>query len=178
MSTDTVKAVKIGDDKSAGDAVAAIGGNLSAVGPVSYGIAWNKGGLYIAVKKNDGKTTVKFGFDGKNGKNSFLSYPDRFIVCTPGDSAAVRGTHYRRELNSDAIDYKEEDWRNSITHEVVGDVVVVTVPWFDTGMIPFDERTIGFGAFVQNDKEKTVATTPKDADFFAPATWGTVLLQK
>lgn len=177
-STDTVKAVKIGDDKSAKDAAAAIGANLSTVGGISYGIAWNKSGAFIAVKKNDGSQTIKFGFDGKNGKNAFLSYPDRFVVCTPGDSAVVKGIHFQRAINSDALDYKEEQWRNSIEHEVVGDVVVVKVPWYDTGMIPFDGRTIGFGAFVENSSGKSVATLPKGADFFAPATWGTLLLLK
>ena len=178
MSNDTVKAVKIADGKTAKDAAAAIGEKLSAVGSISYGMAWNKEALYIAVKKGDGKETVKFGFDGKNGKNAFLSYPDRFVVCTPADSEVVRGMHFERSLHTDAIDYAEKDWRSSITHEIVGDVVLITVPWYDTGMIPFEKRTIGYAAFVENDQEKAVAATPKSADFYAPATWGTLLLLK
>ena len=177
VSTDTVKAVKIGDDKSAKDAVAAIGNKFAKLGSVSYGMAWNKNALFVAVKKGT-EESVKFGFDGKNGKNSFLSYPDRFLVCAPADSEMVKGIHFERSQKKEAITYTEKEWRSSITHEVAGDVIVTVMPWYDTGMIPFEARTIGFGMFVENDAEKQVAALPEGADFYTPATWGTLLLQK
>lgn len=179
VNTDTVKVEKIGDDKSAKDAATAIGSKLATLGSVSYGMAWNKNALYVAVKKSAKDEVIKFGFDGKNGKNSFLSYPDRFLVCSPAaDSEVVSGVHYERSLKKDAIEYTEKKWRSSISYEVVGDVIVAVVPWYDTGMIPFEERTVGFGAFVENAKGKDGAVLPEGADFFTPATWGTLLLQK
>ena len=178
VNTDTVGAVKLAEDKTAKDAIAAIGDKFNKVGTVSYGVAWNKSGLFIAVKKGSGDETVKFAFDGKTGKNAFLSYPDRMVVCSFADSMEIRGIHFEREMRKDSLVYKELDWRDEITRDVIGDAVVVKVPWFDTGMIPFEARTIGFGAFTEDSKGKPMASMPKNGKDKIPATWGILLLQK
>ncbi|MBN1576030.1 MAG: hypothetical protein JW913_05725 [Chitinispirillaceae bacterium] len=176
--TDTVRAVHVADNMAIKDAAAAVGEKFSQTGKMAYSFAWNKNALFAVHKKGAGKDTLKFAFDGKSGKNAFLSYPDRFVVSTVSDSIIVKGVHYKRDIKKDSLVYTSEEWRNEMTHEVVGDKIVVRIPWFDTGMIPFEERTIGFGAFVVGAKGKTVAALPASAQVFIPATWGVMLLQK
>ena len=178
INTDTVKARHVSDDMAIKDVAAAIGDNFQQTGKASYSFAWNKNALFTVLKKGTGNDTVKFSFDGKTGKNAFLSYPDRFVVAKLSDTLIVKGVHYKRDIRNDSLVYTAEEWRNEITHEVVGDKVVVRVPWYDNGMIPFEERTIGFGIFVVDGKGKTVATLPAKAQVFIPATWGIMLLQK
>ncbi len=175
---DTVAAVKVGDKASLTEAAAKIGENLRQTGKISYGMAWNKDALFIVVKKATENGSVHFAFDGKSGKNAFLSYPDRIVSCSFADSVTVKGIHYERLISKDSLHYKEQVWRNEITHEASGDRLLVRVPWFDTGMIPFEDRTIGFGVFVTDEKGKTIAATPASAQFYIPATWGMLLLQK
>ncbi len=176
--TDTVRAAKVPDDKKLGDVAAAVGDKFQQTGSVSYAFAWNKNALFAVVKKGSTKDVAKFAFDGKSGKNAFLSYPDRIVTCAALDSVPVKGIHFEREIRKDSLIYKELAWQNELTHEVVGDKIVIRIPWFDTGMIPFEDRTIGFGAFIDDAKGKTAAALPASAKFFIPATWGVLYLQK
>lgn len=178
ITTDTVQAKHVSDDMTAKDVVAAVGDNFQQTGKAAYSFAWNKSAVFAVLKKGTTDDTVKFTFDGKTGKNAFLSYPDRFVVASLSDSIIVKGVHYQRDIKKDSLVYTAEEWRNEITHEVVGDKVVVRIPWYDTGMIPFEERTIGFGVFVVSAKGKSVAALPAAAQVFIPATWGVMLLQK
>jgi hypothetical protein len=178
MNTDTLRAKHVSDGMALKDVAAAVGEKFRQTGKAAYSFAWNKDALFAVLKKGSGKDTVKFALDGKTGKNAFLSYPDRFVVASLSDSIVVKGAHYQRALQKDMLIYTAEDWRCEISHEVVGDRVVVRVPWYDAGMIPFEARTIGFGVFVADAKGKTVAALPAAAQAFIPATWGILQLQK
>jgi hypothetical protein len=177
-NSSTVNAVKVNEGIALNAVAGKIGNAFQQTGPASYAVAWNKKALFIALKKSDGKEKVQFAFDGKSGKNAFLSYPDRIVSCTMADSIPVKGIHFERRIKKDSLVYKELNWQNEITHEMVDDKLIVRIPWFDTGMIPFEERTIGFGAFVTNEKGKTTGAFPEKAQQFIPATWGVLLLQK
>lgn len=176
--TTPVAAVKIDDGIAAKDAAAKITGDFNKTGSTEYAFAWNKTTFFIAIKKSMGNKSIKFGLDGKSGKNAFLSYPDRFVMYTPADSTPVKGIHFERKVKNDSLKYKELDWRNEITSEETGETIVIAMPWSDAGMISFEERTIGFGVFVENDKGTTVAALPKKADDQIPATWGVLKLNK
>lgn len=175
---DTLRANHVADNAANKDVAAAMSDKLRKTGSVSYGFSWNRNALFAVVKKDGSKDSVKFAFDGKSGKNAFLSYPDRIVTVATADSGVVSGTHFQREMRKDSLVYKVEPWRNEITQETIGDVIVVRIPWFDTGMIPFEDRTVGFGAFVVDAKGKSVAAQPAFAQLFIPATWGMLLLQK
>jgi hypothetical protein len=176
--TSPVTAVKVDDGIAVKDVAAKITGDFNKTASTEYAFAWNKTTLFIVIKKETGDKTIKFGIDGKSGKNAFLSYPDRFVMYTPADSTPVKGIHFEREVKNDSLKYKELDWRNEITSEESGETVVIAMPWYDAGMISFDERTVGFGIFVENDKGKTIAALPKKADDQIPATWGILKLNK
>ena len=176
--TDTLRAGHVSDNITMKDIATAVGDKFTQTGTAAYAFAWNKNAFFAVLKKGAGNDTVKFTIDGKTGKNAFLSYPDRFVVVSPSDSIVVKGMHYQRAVKTDALMYTAEEWRCEMTHEVVGDRVVVRLPWYDTGMIPFEERTIGFGVFVTDAKGRSVAALPSGAQTFIPATWGILLLQK
>jgi hypothetical protein len=171
-------AVRVAENSDAKAVAEKTGTICRTTGTISYSFAWNKDALFAVVKKSASGDTVKFSFDGKSAKNAFLSYPDRIVVCSPGDSIIVNGIHFRRNIENNAMVYHRQEWRNEISYEVVGDNVVVRIPWYDTGMIPFEERTIGFAAFVTDARGRTVSQVPSSAQFFIPATWGMLLLQK
>jgi hypothetical protein len=143
-------------------------------GARSFALNWNSKALYIIIKKTSDSSELLFGLDGKNGKNAFVAYPDRFIVSKKD---SVWGAHFNREIVNAVLKYSPLSWNNEITKEVVGDKIVVRMPWYDTGIVPFDGRIIGFGAF-SKDKEKIIASNPEKAKEFIPGTWGNLLLVK
>jgi hypothetical protein len=143
-------------------------------GARSFAISWNSKALYIITKKTSDSSELSFGLDGKNGKNAFIAYPDRFIGSKKD---SVWGTHYNREIVNSELKYTPLSWNNEITKEVVGEKIVIRMPWYDTGIVPFDGRVIGFAAFGK-DKEKVSASNPEKAKEFIPGTWGNLLLVK
>lgn len=176
--TSPMTAVKVDDGIAAKDVSGKITGKFNKTGATEYAFAWNKTTLFIAVKKTTTDKNIKFAIDGKSGKNAFLSYPDRFVVVSPSDSTPVKGIHFERKVKGDSLQYKELKWRNEISTEETGDVIVAAMPWYDAGMISFEERTVGFGVFVENKSGKTVASVPQKADDQIPATWGVLKLAK
>ena len=143
-------------------------------GTRSFAINWNSKALYFIIKKTSDSSEFLLGLDGKNGKNAFVAYPDRFIGSKKD---SVWGTHYNREIINAALKYSPLSWNNEITKEVVGDKIVIRMPWYDTGIVPFDGRVIGFAAFGK-DKGKIIASNPEKAKEFIPGTWGNLLLVK
>lgn len=175
---DTVGAIHLKDGISAVDAVAAVGDAFVTTADFNYALGWNREALFMVMKKSAKSDTVKFLFDGKCGKNAFLSYPDRIVTATASDPVTAFGVHYTRDVQKDSLKYSFGVWNSEITHEVSGDRVVVRLPWFDTGMIPFEERVVGFGVIVSDAKGKQVAALPQTAQLFIPATWGALKLLK
>lgn len=176
--TKPMQALHVAENADPKKVKGAVKGKFISAGKGSFAFAWNKKALFIVQKKGESEAAVQYAFDGKSGKNAFLSYPDRIVSCTPADSLPVKGIHFKRVVKHDSLKYEQLDWNNEITFEETGGDIVITVPWFDTGMIPFEERTIGFGVFVTDTSGKNVAMLPEKADFFTPATWGVLQLLK
>jgi hypothetical protein len=109
--------------------------DLSAVGGLSLVYAWSDKGLYVVCKGGAAGTTVTFGIDGKNAKNGYITYSDRFINYAFGkDSLWV--THYKRAFANDTIKYTLAEWNTVVTRETANGVVTIEIPWYDIGMIP------------------------------------------
>ncbi|HEX2960020.1 MAG TPA: hypothetical protein VHO70_24515 [Chitinispirillaceae bacterium] len=170
-----VKAVKV---KAAGDCFQLKDDQFQNLGDVKVATGWNMDSYFFVVKKSaDSKSIVKCAFDGKNGKSAFLSYPDRFVGYN-AQTDSVSAVHYVREMNADTLKYRENNWNNSITKQKSGDIVVVTVPWGDIGVIPFDERTIGFAMFAEGADTKVTQSIPATAQRLIPGTWTNLFLTK
>lgn len=148
--------------------------HFNKCGTKEYAVFWNSKALFYVLKKSSDSSALSFSIDGKNGKNAFVSYPDRFIECKKD---SVRGYHYKRNIENSALKYTELNWENEISKEIIGNKIVIKMPWFDTGIVPFDGRVIGFSAF-RKDKNKVVSSNPEKALEFIPGTWGNLVLSK
>jgi hypothetical protein len=151
--------------------------DFHALGAVKFAFAWNKDALYIVLLKNAMPGTVRFAFDGKNGKNAFLSFADRVVMYQP-DKDSLMGVHFSRTMAGDTVKYEQKPWLNEFTKSVSGDKTVLRVPWYDVGVIPFDERKVGMGIMAFDAKGQQTAALPPKADFFLPGTWCDLLLAK
>jgi hypothetical protein len=153
------------------------GAKYSTVKGNEFGLLWTPKALVVVYKKTQSKDIIRFAFDGKNGKNAFLSHPDRTIDVAIGKDS-LSGLFYERGSLNDTLNYSQMTWQSEIS--LLGDkqTGVIVVPWYDLGMLPLEERTIGFAAFVLDDKAKVVAATPEKAQYFLPGSWGTVILDK
>lgn len=153
------------------------GVKYSSVKGDEFGLAWTPKALVIAVKKPAAKDIIRFAFDCKNGKNAFLSHADRIIDlhCAKDSLGSL---YYERGVVNDTISYTQTAWHNDVS--LVGDkqTAVIVVPWYDLGMLPLDERTIGFAAFVIDEKANVLAAKPEKAQCFLPGSWGSVVLDK
>lgn len=176
IKSDTVKAIKLSEGITVDEAASKMGEKSYQTGKVTYSFGWNKEAIFIMVSKSKVADTIKFTIDGKTGKNAFLSYPDKIIVCKVSDTVKVNGINYKREVNNNILTYSLQAWNNEMTHKEIGEKIIIRLPWYDTGIIPFEERTIGFGIFVNNTKDRAALTSK--ADFYNPATWGILYLEK
>jgi hypothetical protein len=175
--TESVKAVRVKDGCGSNDAQAGIKNEqFGKIGKIEFATAWNKDAFFIIIKK-DTSSNIQFAFDGKSGKNAFLSYPDRIISYQPA-SDFISGKHFSREIAGDTLKYLEKVWKSELSKDVVGDRVIIKMPWYDTGIIPFEERTIGMAIFASSTDGKTNTSLPEKAQLYVPGTWGDVLLQK
>jgi hypothetical protein len=139
-------------------------------GGMRFALAWNNEALVIVIVKKALPGTVRFAIDGKNGKNAFLSFADRVVMYTPATDS-LRGVHFSREMNAEALTYAEKPWPNELTKSASGNTIVLRLPWSDVGLLPAEERKFGMGITVFDAKGKQTAAFPSKADFFLPATW-------
>lgn len=175
--SDTVKALRVQDGaeaKTVADIIKAE--QFRKIGSVEFGTAWNKDAFFIVMKKSQDSSTISFAFDGKNGKNAFLSYPDRIISYVPAKDS-LNTTCYVREIKGDTLKYKDKLWKSEIEKVAVDEKVIIRMPWADIGVIPFEERMIGIGVFAMQ-KGKVNAAIPQNAQYYIPGTWGDIFLQK
>lgn len=175
--SDTVKALRVQDGaeaKTVADIIKAE--QFRKIGSVEFGTAWNKDAFFIVMKKSQDSSTISFAFDGKNGKNAFLSYPDRIISYVPAKDS-LNTTCYVREIKGDTLKYKDKLWNSEIEKVAADEKVIIRMPWADIGVIPFEERMIGIGVFAMQ-KGKVNAAIPQNAQYYIPGTWGDVFLQK
>jgi len=148
--------------------------DFTKIGTHAYALAWNSNALYLITKKSADSTVLTVAIDGKNGKNAFLAYPDRFVMVKKD---SVWGTHYNRAITDGKMKYSEIAWNNEISKEIVGDNIVVALPWHDSGIVPFEGRQAGFAVFVKKG-DKTAAAVPEKAQYYIPGTWGNLVLSK
>jgi hypothetical protein len=152
-------------------------GDFRALGVLKFAFAWNKDALYIVLEKKAMPGDVRFAFDGKNGKNAFLSFADRVVMYQP-DKDSLRETHFSRVMAGDTLKYNQKAWPNELTKSASGDKTIIRVPWYDVGIIPFEERRMGMGIMAFDAKGQQTAALPPKADFFLPGTWCDLLLAK
>jgi hypothetical protein len=151
--------------------------DLKVVGAGKFAFCWTKEALYIVIAKTKTPGTVRFAIDGKNGKNAFCSFADRVIQYQP-DKDSVWGSHFSRQLVADTLKYVEQAWPSEITKTALGDKVVIRVPWYDTGIIPVENRRFGIGIMEFSAADKQTAAVPASGKFFMPGTWGDFVLAK
>jgi hypothetical protein len=153
--------------------------DFKAAGSDKFGLAWNKSALYVILLKNEHAApgTIRFAVDGKNGKNAFLSFSDRVVVYN-GEKDSLFGLHYSQQLTGDTIKYSEKPWPNELTKTASNDRVVIRVPWYDIGIVPFDGRKFGLGIVTFDASGIQQDALPKKAEFYNPGTWSTFQLAK
>lgn len=149
------------------------------VGAEKCAFAWNKDALYIVIARQSTPAagSIRFAIDGKNGKNAFLSFADRVLEYHPSNDS-LSCLHYSRIMTGDTLKYETKPWPNEVKKNVSGDKIVISIPWFDSGIIPFGERKFGIGLMTFDVKGTPLASYPAKADFFLPATWGDFELAK
>ena len=148
---------------------------FSKVGAGEFLLLWNTKTLSIIIKKSAAKGVVKFTFDGKNAKNAFVSFADKMLdYVTDKDSIFA---YENDRVCSDSITYTPKTWINEIKKASDKDFTLITIPWYDIGLLPFDGRVMGFGAFVTAEAAKPAAY-PEKAMVFEPGSWGNAILDK
>ncbi len=133
--------------------------------------AWTEKKMIFAYKADTGKKsdTLVLAIDAKNGKNAFLSYPDRFVYIDMATDS-IRAMRFERDFKKSEIDYKRDTWSNEITVHADDPWVVIAIPWYDMGMVPvFNGRRIGVSVFAKSDGY--LPQFPESAQFYMPATW-------
>jgi hypothetical protein len=176
--SEPLKALRVASDVSLSAVASAVKNeNFSTVGNFRYAATWNKDAFFVVIGKNQDSGSVRFIIDGKSGKNAFLSYPDRIVSYSPGKDS-LGAFHFTREYKDNAIQYTSRKWQSELNREIVNDKVVIRIPWYDTGIVPFEERSIGLGVFAVDQGEKVTASVPEKAQYYIPGTWGDVVLQK
>jgi len=148
---------------------------FTKVGADEFLLLWNTKTLSIIVKKSAVKSTVKFTFDGKNGKNAFVSFADKMLDYVMDKDSVFAYENDRSYL--DSITYTQKAWVSEIKKVSDKDYALVTIPWYDVGLLPFDGRLMGFGAFVKTDVPKPAAY-PEKAEVLEPGSWGNAVLDK
>ena len=160
-------------------AIAGVVQDYRTVAGSKVALAWNKDAFHIVLVKQEKAApgTLRFSFDGKNAKNAFLSFADR-VVMYQADKDSLWGLHYSRQMNGDTVKYVEKPWPNEVKKSVSGDKIVIRIPWYDSGIIPFDGRKFGLCMAAFDAKGKQTESSPASAQFFLPGTWSDVELGK
>lgn len=177
-SADLISAKAAGGPITAADLKGSLSdADFTSLSSSGFCVVWSDKALGIVFKKSGLPEGVLFCIDGKNGKNAFLSFPDRMIrYYTAKDS--LKNYYFKRKIASDKISYDEKAWHSEISKSADADIAVVTVPWSDLGMLPFDNRVIGFSAFALDEKGEAVSSFPAKAEREIPGTWASLKFVK
>ena len=89
---------------------------------------------------------------------------------------SIRLIYYKRSVSDSSIHYKEKEWIQEIKVDRKNDIVLISIPWYDLGMIAAEDRIFGFASFVTESKKKAIAM-PNSAKSKIPGTWGNVVLK-
>lgn len=147
--------------------------DYTKVGDNAISLAWNKENLGLVIKEKKGIDKISFSFDGKNGKNAFLSFSDRVVTYFPPHDS-LTPVYYKRTVSDSGIQYETKEWKQEIKKQLDGDFVALIIPWYDLGMIGSDGRIFGFSIFLK--KSSSRISYPKTAKEEIPGTWGNVTL--
>ena len=139
-------------------------------------LVWNAEKIGIVCKKLKENESISFAVDGKNGKNAFLAFSDRIVTYYP-KTDSLYPVSYKRGVAEESIQYTERKWAQEINKEVKEDLVLITVPWHEIGMLASEGRIFGFSVFA-SVSEKESAVFPETAKKEIPGTWGNVVLVK
>lgn len=145
-------------------------------GSLMFCPVWNDTMFGLVCKNVKEMANVTFAIDGKNGKNAFLAFADRMVSYFP-DNDSLNAFYYKRGIEKEAIKYDEKEWIQEIKKETKEGIVVISIPWYDLGMLASDGRIFGFSAFASISEKESVAY-PKQAKKENPGTWGNVVLKK
>ncbi len=164
---------------AAGIASALKESDYKTAGSANFAFAWNKSAFYIVLQKAQSPVpgTVRFAFDGKNGKHAFLSFADR-VVLYNAEKDSLFGLHFTQQLSGDTVKYAEKVWPNELTKTAVNDKIVIRVPWYDIGIVPSDERRFGLGIVTCDESGNQQSALPQSAVFYNPGTWCDLRLAK
>jgi hypothetical protein len=139
-------------------------------------LLWGPKALSIVCKKGQAGV-LRFAFDGKNGKNAFISYPDRMVEYHAANDS-IASIMYERVALTDSLNFVQKTWQNDIKKSVSKDYCVITIPWPDLGILAVDGRMMGFAALSMGDKSAVAGAYPEKAKLLIPGSWGTVVLDK
>jgi hypothetical protein len=148
---------------------------FSKAGGREFMLFWNKQTLSVVVKRSAVKSSLRLTFDGKNGKNAFVSFADKMLDFVD-EKDSIHVFENDRAIQ-DSIIYTQKPWVSEIKKASDKDFSLITIPWFDIGLLPFDGRIMGFGAFEMTDAKATGAY-PEKAMAFLPGSWGNAVLDK
>jgi hypothetical protein len=174
------KVVKAQDGADAAGVAGAVKeSDFQNIGQEKIAFAWNKEALHMVLVKQQKPATyiIRIALDGKNGKNAFLSFADRSVNYKPSNDS-LWGLHFVRSMIGDTLQYVTKAWPNEVKKTVAGDKIVIQIPWYDSGIIPFGERKFAMCITTFEDKNKQLAALHAKANFFLPGTWGDFELAK
>ena len=136
---------------------------------------WSAKGLFVAFKKASTNSIV-LAIDGKNGKNAFTAYADRYLTYV-GASDSVSASYYNRFFHTDSLTYTRMNWHHEFSTVNDTAVFIVMVPWSDLGVIPSKGRMIGLALFEDDATGKNIGALPKNASMFIPGSWADAILE-
>ncbi|MFP4416100.1 MAG: hypothetical protein ACLFSB_02385 [Chitinispirillaceae bacterium] len=153
----------------------ALGDSVLSVQSYGVGAGYTDSLLYIYLRKEkDEAGTITFAFDGKNGKNAFTSFSDRYISYS--DSSDTLLTYnFTRSFKGDSIEYERKRWYSSIEKAENDNQIMISIPWHDIGFLPFEGRRFGL-AILLSQKNGDGFSLPQQAEMFIPATWSSAVL--
>jgi hypothetical protein len=171
-------AKKVQEPADAKNAAAlAAGAKFTTVKGVEFALFWSPKSLSILCKKGASKDVIRLAFDGKNGKNAFISYPDRVVELNLAKDS-MSTVLYDRVALSDSINFPVKDWKSEVSKTAAGEFTVINVPWYDIGLVAQDERVLGFAAFLTDEKSVPAAAYPDKAKLLMPGSWSSIVLDK
>ncbi|MBD3344882.1 MAG: hypothetical protein GF401_07450 [Chitinivibrionales bacterium] len=176
-----IKTAKVSQTDDLASIVKAASGKTVTVGDNDYGLAWNQTELIICGKKPEETREITFTFDGKNAKNGFLAYADKFITYY-SNKDSLAAYHYTRSFRGDSIAYEKKKWHNKIVMQDDGSDFAIRIPWSDLGMAPpfagkeKGFRMAGFSIFVAGSEGKQIANFPEQAQRKLPGSWANMQL--
>jgi hypothetical protein len=150
---------------------------FTSVKGCEFALFWSTNALSVVLKKGQASSTLKLAFDGKNGKNAFISYPDRVVELNLAKDS-MSTVLYERVALSDSVNFPVKDWKCDVKKTTGKEFTVITIPWFDIGLVAQDERALGFAAFLEGEKSAPVAAYPDKARLLVPGSWSTIVLDK